>query len=709
MGTEYGDTIKSVTRNKFFMKKLIFSVLFFFALVPIGAHALTQNEVDVICALIGCDSAQKIALNALVSEGPKDDGGSCFTFTRDLSLGATGTDVLELQKFLNNKGFTIVTSGFGSPGNETSYFGPLTGRALTEYQTARGISPLTWYFGGETRSSVNEENCGDNNNSEATLSIVLDGDDTDINSPRNIVVDEFDDTDDVELLSFNLHAKAGGTDLEIDSVPIALDIVGTDRLSHVLSGVSLYADGKLIDSESIPSYATSTIVFDSLDLEITKGDEVDILITADFNDMGTGRFDFGDKISAKISDAEYSLFRVEDAEGESLRTYQISGAVMSGPHTFVDNGGGTATSTDFRVLTPNGGEEWLMQSTPNVITWTPDPHSGEVIAYLEKKDSLGRFITVGRIIPIRKGSIVWDGEVGQFGSYPQQGEYYVKLVNTETGQTDRSDRSFDLINPVTEYEIHYTGPAHNSTYENGDQVKIEWDADVSDVLLDIKLLNKNHGFEQYIARGVLPYAPTASVRVPNNYIWTIPNDFVLPGTTAAYVLSLECIDQATGEVVCSDIGDVINVKGANLLDAIDVNFVLPISTVSYEAGVHTIPITIESTDKDITVSYYAYIAGETDNPIATIVENKGFTGGFSGKTGITRDWTRWKLPSYLSTDTYQIGVNYCKDEACSWAYSDKFLIEGAGQVQGVSASADDSVSQEVYDMIRIILDSRLDE
>lgn len=77
-----------------------------------------------------------------------------FVFTRDLDLGFTGADVKQLQKFLNANGFSIVPSGPGSPGNETSYFGPATQAALAKFQAANGISPAAGYFGPKTRAYI---------------------------------------------------------------------------------------------------------------------------------------------------------------------------------------------------------------------------------------------------------------------------------------------------------------------------------------------------------------------------------------------------------------------------------------------------------------------------------------------------------------------------------------------------------------------------
>lgn len=79
---------------------------------------------------------------------------SAASFTRDLETGSSGTDVRELQKFLNARGFTVAPSGPGSPGNETNLFGALTRQALARFQAAHGIAPATGNFGPLTRAYI---------------------------------------------------------------------------------------------------------------------------------------------------------------------------------------------------------------------------------------------------------------------------------------------------------------------------------------------------------------------------------------------------------------------------------------------------------------------------------------------------------------------------------------------------------------------------
>lgn len=76
-------------------------------------------------------------------------------FVRDLRIGTTHEDVKRLQKWLNNHGYPVASTGAGSPGNETLYFGLRTFNALKKMQAANGI-PNTGYFGPITRNFMNK-------------------------------------------------------------------------------------------------------------------------------------------------------------------------------------------------------------------------------------------------------------------------------------------------------------------------------------------------------------------------------------------------------------------------------------------------------------------------------------------------------------------------------------------------------------------------
>lgn len=121
---------------------------------------------------------------------------------------------------------------------------------------------------------------------------------------------------------------------------------------------------------------------------------------------------------------------------------------------YLNRGGPVPTCGAITVLSPNGGEVWSM-NVQHTISWTPDSNSTAVEAYLEKKvgDS---FVNVGKVVPVGRGSIIWDGEIDTHGSYSTpSGSYYIRVYNPLTGQSGRSAAPFQLVkyNSVTAVSI----------------------------------------------------------------------------------------------------------------------------------------------------------------------------------------------------------------------------------------------------------------
>lgn len=79
-----------------------------------------------------------------------------YQFAKDIYMGITDSDVYFLQKILNQNSLTqVATTGNGSPGKETYYFGQLTKNAVIRYQLSKGIFPAVGYLGVKTRASLN--------------------------------------------------------------------------------------------------------------------------------------------------------------------------------------------------------------------------------------------------------------------------------------------------------------------------------------------------------------------------------------------------------------------------------------------------------------------------------------------------------------------------------------------------------------------------
>ena len=121
--------------------------------VSVAEASLTDSQIESILNLLesfGADTATvsnvNSALRGLATSGTGGAAVSC-SFSRSLTLGSTGDDVKCLQQYLNAAGHTLAASGVGSPGNETSYFGPLTRTAVASWQAANDVSPAVGYFG----------------------------------------------------------------------------------------------------------------------------------------------------------------------------------------------------------------------------------------------------------------------------------------------------------------------------------------------------------------------------------------------------------------------------------------------------------------------------------------------------------------------------------------------------------------------------------
>src|SRR3989344_2606180 len=84
--------------------------------------------------------------------------------TSFLKPGSRNSQVMEFQQFLNNCSAEtkVASTGAGSPGYETSYFGPATTRAARAFQTKMGLVPDA-LIGAKTRAAINA-GCGTNPN-----------------------------------------------------------------------------------------------------------------------------------------------------------------------------------------------------------------------------------------------------------------------------------------------------------------------------------------------------------------------------------------------------------------------------------------------------------------------------------------------------------------------------------------------------------------
>lgn len=236
-------------------------------------------------------------LTALIAQLQAQVGGSTstpstgdfnYTFTRNLTIGATGQDVLMLQKYLNRIAATQVAAvgAAGGPGTETSYYGPATGAAVKRYQElhrAEILAPLgltagTVNFGSSTRAFMNAEIAAGGSTTPGTPGTPGTG--GDLKGGEGIL--------EVYDLSGDASVNTGDTDVVYEFEVEAVDSdVAINRIDFVFNGrpwllfdeVNLLVDGKEVGSlarerDYTRSGSDWRARFTGLDIVVREGNSV---------------------------------------------------------------------------------------------------------------------------------------------------------------------------------------------------------------------------------------------------------------------------------------------------------------------------------------------------------------------------------------------------------------------------------------------------
>ncbi|MDD5547579.1 MAG: peptidoglycan-binding domain-containing protein [Candidatus Pacebacteria bacterium] len=138
------------------------------AIVPVANAALTEAQITSILSLLstfGADASTVSNVNASL-RGQATSGttttttatgsaiSSVLANSGSLTVGSRGEAVKALQQYLNANGAVVSTSGAGSVGNESTYFGNATKAALAKWQAAHQVSPSVGYFGSVTKAKM---------------------------------------------------------------------------------------------------------------------------------------------------------------------------------------------------------------------------------------------------------------------------------------------------------------------------------------------------------------------------------------------------------------------------------------------------------------------------------------------------------------------------------------------------------------------------
>ncbi|MEZ4156351.1 MAG: hypothetical protein R3B52_00020 [Candidatus Paceibacterota bacterium] len=169
------------------------------------------------------------------------------------------------------------------------------------------------------------------------LEVKFDEDDDSINDAHVIDIDDADDTDNVEIFSFEIEIE-GDSDVTMDDLPVDFYSVGAD-VDELVSSVSLWYDGDEIATENMTIAATNgTTTFDDLDLELEAGETHKFVVKADFEPTSANNVDNGDTIQALISSANRGNADLEDETGENVASGDRTGTATGEAHAIYDSG-----------------------------------------------------------------------------------------------------------------------------------------------------------------------------------------------------------------------------------------------------------------------------------------------------------------------------------------------------------------------------------
>src|SRR3989344_2757532 len=288
-------TINNMSKTKRFIASslIMLSVVSLTSFAPVRSAFAQQTGTDVQAQI----QALLAQIAALQSHIATINNTSCYTFTRDLSMGSRGDDVRALQVFLNNKGYLVAMTGAGSEGNETTTFGSLTRTALARHQTGAGIAPAVGYFGPTTRAHVHST-CTPTTPPPPPLTTPPTTTPTTTTPPRgdegqlknfstiSTEPDVKEGEENMRILGIEFYAD--DSDMRVDRVDVEFekaDGSGSNRLNRYVESLSLRLGSREIASQGVSSASRKDDVysfrFTGLNTTVSEGGTTELYVVVD--------------------------------------------------------------------------------------------------------------------------------------------------------------------------------------------------------------------------------------------------------------------------------------------------------------------------------------------------------------------------------------------------------------------------------------------
>lgn len=194
------------------------------------------------------------------------------------------------------------------------------------------------------------------------------------------------------------------------------------------------------------------------------------------------------------------------------------------------------------LVTPPSGETWQIGNS-HTISWTPNPDSTYVEAFLEVKKGKV-FETMAKLIPCAKGSIIWCGAVDttphdgiEQASTAKTGQYYLSITDQLTKQTARTRNPIKLVKEgeVVKLKLVANLPKNKRVEATHDtpvtvdskNITLSWNANAEACDVDIFPHSDSYPDEHILALKRLPRHVTRQT-------------FELPGPYANYRVFVRC-------------------------------------------------------------------------------------------------------------------------------------------------------------------------